>query len=266
VRSMFSLGDMMNKTAMKVIGKTVYDTARWKLQGYTDEMITYEQGKAIMADGRMTSGALFWYVHAGLLEGSRELHRWDPYLKRPVQEVLEESFEKGWQSVWPRPGNDPKVLFVLGSNPLRRIRNYPRVLDTLWPKLDAVVTLDWRMTSTTLWSDYVLPCAAWYERDDHKWSTPLMPFIHSGEKATTYYEAKSDWEIISRLTEAVDKRAKERGIESYVDRFGDERPLGNLYDMFSSHGEFGHADDDKVCAALIDGASNLGNLTWPELK
>jgi DMSO reductase family type II enzyme molybdopterin subunit len=266
VRSMFSLGDMMNKTAMKIIGKTVYDTARWKLQGYSDEMITYEQGKAIMAEGRMTSAALFWYVHAGLLEGSKALHKWDPYLKRPVEEVLEESFEKGWQSVWPRPGDDPKVLFVLGSNPLRRIRNYPRVLDTLWPKLDAVITLDWRMTSTTLWSDYVLPCAAWYERDDHKWSTPLMPFIHSGEKATTYYEAKSDWEIISRLTEVIDKRAKARGIESFVDRFGNERPLHNLYDMFSSHGEFGHTDDDKVCAALIDGASNLGDLTWPELK
>lgn len=266
VRSMFSIGDMMNKTAMKIIGKTVYDTARWKLQGYTDEMITYETGKAIMAEGRMVSASLFWYVHAGLLEGSRELQKWDPYLKRPVEEILEESFEKGWQSVWPRPGNDPKVLFMLGSNPLRRIRNYPRVLDTLWPKLDAVVTLDWRMTSTTLQSDYVLPAAAWYERDDHKWSTTLMPYIHSGEKATTYYEAKSDWEIISRLTEAVDRRAKERGIKSFVDRFGDERPLGNLYDMFSSHGKFGHTDDDKVCAALIDGASNLGDLTWPELK
>ena len=98
---------------------------------------------------------------------------------------------------------------------------------------DAIVTLDFRMTSTALQSDYVLPAAAWYERDEHKWVTPLMPYIHSGEKATSFYEAKSDWEIISRLTEAVDRRAKARNLESFVDRRGDERPLHNLYEKFS---------------------------------
>jgi anaerobic selenocysteine-containing dehydrogenase len=266
IRGMFGVRDMMNTTAAKVIGGMLVNTAKWKMAGYTDEMITYEQGRAILDEGRMTSGALFWYVHGGLIGPSAKLHEWGPYLKRPVKEVLEESFEKGWQNVWPRPGNDPKILFVLGTNPLRRIRNYPRVLEHLWPKLDAVVTLDWRMTSTTLFSDYVLPASAWYERDEHKWATTLMPFIHSGEKATTYYESKSDWEIISRLTEAIDHRAKARGIASYVDRRGDERPLHNLYEKFSSSGEFGHTDDEKVLASLIDNSTNLGDLTWPELK
>ncbi|MBW2228922.1 MAG: molybdopterin-dependent oxidoreductase [Deltaproteobacteria bacterium] len=266
IRGMFGPGDMLNKTAIKVLGGMLVDQARWKLDGYTEEMITYEMGRQILDEGRMTSGALFWYVHGGILESSEKLEQWDPYLKRPVREVLEESFEKGWQNVWPRPGNDPKMLFVLGTNPLRRIRNYPAILRNLWPKLDMIVTLDWRMTSTTLQSDYVLPAAAWYEHDEHKWATTLMPYIHSGEKATTYYEAKSDWEIISRLTEAVDLLAKERGIESFVDRRGDVRPLHNLYEKFSSQGEFGHTDDGKVCAALIDGASNLGDLTWDELK
>ena len=77
----------------------------------------------------MTSGALFWYVHGGLLEASEKLQDWDPYLKRPVREVLDESLAKGWQTVWPKPGNDPKMLFVLGSNPLRRIRCYPLLLE-----------------------------------------------------------------------------------------------------------------------------------------
>jgi len=266
VRSMFTAKDMMNSTALKVIGGMLYDTAKWKLEGYTDEMITYEQGRSIIEEGRMTSGALFWYVHGGLLERSEKLQEWDTHATRPVQEVLDESFEKGWQNLWPRPGNDPKMLFMIGSNPLRRIRSYPVILDHLWPKLDAVVTLDWRMSSTCLQSDYVLPVAAWYERDEHKWATPLMPFIHSGEKATSYYEAKSDWEIISRLTEAIDRIAKERGLESFVDRRGDTRPLGNLYEKFSSSGEFGHEDDGKVCAALLEGASNVGDLTWEELK
>jgi len=266
VRDMFDVGDMMNLTAVKTLGTMLLDEVRWRYEGYTEEMIALERGREVVEQGRMASGSLFWYVHGGLLEASDKLEDWDPYLKRPVREVLEESFAKGWQTVWPRPGNDPKILFVLGTNPLRRVRSFPLILEHLWPKLDAVVTLDWRMTSTCMQSDYVLPAAAWYERDDHKWVTPLMPFIHSGEKATTYYEAKSDWEIISRLTEAIDRRAKQRGITSYVDRRGDERPLDNLYEKFSSAGEYGHTDDEKVCAALLDGASNLGGLTWPELK
>ncbi|MBW2267133.1 MAG: molybdopterin-dependent oxidoreductase [Deltaproteobacteria bacterium] len=266
IRSMFGVGDMLNPTAIKTVGGMLAKQLKWKAQGYTDEMIVYEQGRSVISEGRMACGALFWYVHGGLLEASEKLQEWDPYLERPVREVLEESLSKGWQEVWPRPGNDPKMLFVLGANPLRRIRSYPLVLEHLWPKLDLIVTLDWRMTSTTVASDYVLPAAAWYERDEHKWVTPLMPFIHSGEKATSYYEAKSDWEIISRLTEKVDERARARGIESFVDRRGDELPLHNLYAKFSSNGEYGHTDDEKVCAYLIDNASNLGDLTWPELK
>ncbi len=266
VRDMFSLSDMMNTTAMKIIGGMMLDKARWKLAGYSDEMIRIEEGRDILASGRLTSGALFWYVHGGLLEASEQLQDWDPYLKRPVREVLDESFEKGWQSVWPRPGTDPKMLFTIGSNPLRRIRSYPLLLKHLWPKLRTVVTLDWRMTSTALHSDYVLPAAGWYEHSEIKWVTTLMPFIHAGEKATSFFEAKSDWELISRLTETLDRRAKQRGIASYTDRRGDVRPLDNLYEKFSQGGEYGHEDDEKVCAAMIEASSNLGDVSWEELK
>jgi DMSO reductase family type II enzyme molybdopterin subunit len=266
VRDMFSVSDMMNTTALKIIGGMAVDTVRMKLDGYSEEMIVHEHGRDVIAQGRMTSGALFWYVHGGLLEASDRLQEWDPYLKRPVREILEESLEKEWQYVWPKPGNDPRMMLVLGSNPLRRIRSYPLVLKHLWPKLHTVVTLDFRMTSTTLQSDYVLPAAGWYERSEHKWVTPLMPYIHSGEKATSFFEAKSDWEIISLLAKAVDERAKARGMRSYVDRRGDERPLHNLYEKYSQGGRFGPQDDEKVCADLLDRASNLGGLTWPELK
>ncbi len=266
VREMFSMRDMMNPTALKMIGGMVVDTARKKLAGYTDEMIAHDMGRDIIASGRMTSGALFWYVHGGLIEASDKLQEWDPYLKRPVREVLEEALDKEWQTVWPKPGTDPKMLFVYGSNPLRRIRCYPLLLKHLWPKLRTVVTLDWRMTSTCLYSDYVLPTAGWYERSEHKWVTPLMPYIHSGEKATTFYEARSDWEIISRLTEEIDRQAKARGIASYLDRFGNERPLHNLYEKFSNDGKYGHNDDEKVAASLLEHASNLGGLEWDELK
>jgi DMSO reductase family type II enzyme molybdopterin subunit len=266
VRDMFSLSDMMNRTAAKIIGKTILDTARMKLEGFSEEMIAYEQSRDMVEQGRMASGSLFWYLHAGLLEASENLRDWDPYVKRPVREVLQESLDKGWQHVWPKPGNDPRVLLTYGSNPLRRVRGYPLILKHLWPKLRTVVCLDTRMTSTGLHSDYVLPVAGWYERSEHRWGTPLMPYIHSGEKATSYYEARSDWEILSRLAMALDRRAKERGMASFVDRQGNTRPLDNLYQKFSQNGEYGPTDDEKVCAVLLENATNVGGIRWDELK
>ena len=162
--------DLPTRTVIGAMG--LVDEARLKLAGYTDEMIIYERSREGFASGRNTSGALFWYVHGGLIEASERLQEWDPYLKRPIAEVLQESFDKNWQFVWPKPGNDPRVMFSLVSNPLRRIRSYPLLLEHLWPKLRTIVSIDWRMTSSGLWSDYVLPAAAWYERSEHKWVTP----------------------------------------------------------------------------------------------
>jgi DMSO reductase family type II enzyme molybdopterin subunit len=242
------------------------DEARLKLAGFTDEMVVYEQSRKGFEAGRNTSGALFWYVHGGLLEASEQLEDWDPHLERPVREILDESLEKGWQYVWPKPGNPPRVLFSLVSNPLRRIRSYPLVLEHLWPKLRTIVTVDWRMTSTALQSDYVLPAAGWYERTEHKWVTPLVPFVHAGEKAVDFYEARSEWEIFSRLAQAVEARAAARGRAKFTDRSGRERSFEGLYDVFSSHGEFGPTDDDKVARAIVEQSSNLEGVDWERLK
>jgi nitrate reductase alpha subunit len=45
-------------------------------------------------------------------------------------------------------------------------------------KLDLLLTLDFRMTSTTLYSDVVLPAATWYEKHDLS-STDMHPFVHA---------------------------------------------------------------------------------------
>lgn len=242
------------------------DEARLKLAGFTDEMVIYERDRKNYESGLNVSGAMFWYVHGGLLEASEKLEEWDPYLKRPVREVLEESLAKGWQHVWPKPGNDPRVLLSLVSNPLRRIRSYPLLLKHLWPKLRTIVTIDWRMTSTAMYSDYVLPAAGWYERTEHKWVTPLMPFLHGGEKATSFYEAKSEWEMFALLAQAVEKRAAARGIQGFKDRSGRERSFAGIYDSYTQDGKYGPTDDDKVAAAILEASSNMEGVSWEEVK
>jgi len=262
----FVLG-MFDLPLRALIGASaMVDEARLKLAGYTDEMVIYERDRQNSELGLSASGALFWYIHGGLLEASDKLQDWDPYLKRPVREVLEESLAKGWQHVWPKPGNDPRVFFSLVSNPLRRIRSYPLVMKHLWPKLRTIVTIDWRMTSTAMHSDYVLPAAGWYERTEHKWVTPLMPFLHGGEKATTFYEAKSEWEMFALLTQSVEKRAAARGIKGFTDRNGRERSFEGIFDRYTEGGKYGPTDDDKVAGAILEASSNMKGVSWEEVK
>jgi len=62
-------------------------------------------------------------------------------------------------------------------------------------KLDLLVTLDFRMSTTCLYSDIVLPTATWYEKNDLN-TSDMHPFIHPLSCAVDpAWEARSDWEI-----------------------------------------------------------------------
>ena len=66
-------------------------------------------------------------------------------------------------------------------------------------KLDLVVTVDFRMSTSALYSDIVLPAATWYEKYDLS-TTDLHPFIHPFNQAITPpWEARVDWEIFTEL-------------------------------------------------------------------
>ncbi len=62
-------------------------------------------------------------------------------------------------------------------------------------KLDLLVTLDFRMSTTCLYSDIVLPTATWYEKNDLN-TSDMHPFIHPLSAAIDPpWEARSDWAI-----------------------------------------------------------------------
>lgn len=62
-------------------------------------------------------------------------------------------------------------------------------------KLDLLVTLDFRMSTTCLYSDIVLPTASWYEKDDLN-TSDMHPFIHPLSAAVDpVWESRSDWDI-----------------------------------------------------------------------
>ena len=62
-------------------------------------------------------------------------------------------------------------------------------------KLDLLVTLDFRMSTTCLYSDIVLPTATWYEKNDLN-TSDMHPFIHPLSAAVDpAWQARSDWDI-----------------------------------------------------------------------
>jgi len=69
-------------------------------------------------------------------------------------------------------------------------------------KLDLVVTLDFRMSTTCLYSDIVLPTASWYEKNDLN-TSDMHPFIHPLSAAVDpVWQARSDWEIYKGFAKA----------------------------------------------------------------
>jgi nitrate reductase alpha subunit len=84
-------------------------------------------------------------------------------------------------------------------------------------KLDLLVTLDFRMSTTAVYSDIVLPTATWYEKNDLN-TSDMHPFIHPlGAAVDPAWESKSDWEIFKAIAKKFSEVAPEvLGIEQDV--------------------------------------------------
>ena len=100
-------------------------------------------------------------------------------------------------------GNEYFLTHLLGTDNAVKAdeaREEHRPHDVTWReeagtgKLDLLLTLDFRMTSSTLFSDVVLPAATWYEKHDIN-TTDMHPFVHSFNPAIAPpWQSKSDWE------------------------------------------------------------------------
>ena len=75
-------------------------------------------------------------------------------------------------------------------------------------KLDLVVDINFRMDTSALYSDIVLPTASWYEKNDLN-STDMHSFIHPLSAAVKpSWESKSDWDIFKNIAQVTSEFAK----------------------------------------------------------
>jgi nitrate reductase alpha subunit len=76
-------------------------------------------------------------------------------------------------------------------------------------KLDLLVTLDFRMSTTCVYSDIVLPTATWYEKNDLN-TSDMHPFIHPLSAAVDpAWESRTDWDIYKGIAKKFSEVAPE---------------------------------------------------------
>jgi nitrate reductase / nitrite oxidoreductase, alpha subunit len=79
-------------------------------------------------------------------------------------------------------------------------------------KMDLVIDLNFRMDTSALYSDIILPAATFYEKNDLN-STDMHSFIHPLQQAITpCWESKSDWDIFKTIAKETQDLARKVGI------------------------------------------------------
>lgn len=125
------------------------------------------------------------------------------------QYLLLKSLANQWMPVYPAPPKRPRAMVVWRSNWINNAKGGYRVME--WcrdeKKLNLIVNLDFRMTTTALFSDVVLPAATWYEKLDIE-TTPMHPYLQTLQPVVEpQFQAKHDLEIMRLLAEKIQEKA-----------------------------------------------------------
>jgi len=206
----------------------------------------------------------FLYVHGGYKELWDRKDLADPALPRPLSDYMRHAIDNSWTEMSPREDRDPKVYIFTGCNPLRRWPAPQIAREHLWPKLDCIVAVNFRMNTTAKHADYFLPAAGYYEKHGIKYGQSYAPYIIvSDEAVKPQGESKSEWEIFGLLSEAVARRATERGIES-VRGFRDKPfDLRDAYKHYTSDGKYDPHDPKdpiKMMDNILRASPSLGGI------
>ncbi len=250
--------------------------AWWSMSGFEDLASAYERPFFIppllrlfrpptrMIESQLThmmrqryvfTPTLLWlYVHGGLEKAV-------PDCEPQVREAL----SQGWMPVFPRPGQSPQVFMCTGGNPLRRWPAPHIVEEHLWPKLKLIVSMDFRLSTTALKSDIVLPAAGYYEKPGVKYAQSYLPYVVVGEKAVEPLgEAKSEWGIFGLLARRIQELARQRKIGPTRDSLGLERDLRTLYESWSDEGAFPVEEEGRALDKIVADSEPTRGISWSE--
>ncbi|HXZ19892.1 MAG TPA: molybdopterin-dependent oxidoreductase, partial [Candidatus Acidoferrales bacterium] len=153
---------------------------------------------------RFQNTTLWSYVHSS----SKDPHL---YNGKPVEWYIQESVKNGWMPLWPalregetlKTGRKPRALLVWRANYLNQAKGNEVIESSLWRDLDLIVDINYRMDTTALYSDVVLPASSYYEKVDIN-STDCHSYMHTfGKAVDPLYESKTDWDIFHALARKI---------------------------------------------------------------
>ena len=184
-------------------GKGVMDLLAQSVRlGWTPSYPTFNRSSLALADEAAEAGMEpADYVVSQLKSGDLKFAVEDPEAEENHPRIL---------SLWranlfgsSAKGNEYFLKHLLGTDNAVTAQQAPedkRPVGIEWPdevpegKLDLLTTLDFRMTSSTMFSDVVLPAATWYEKHDLS-TTDMHPFVHSFNPAIAPpWQSKTDWD------------------------------------------------------------------------
>ncbi|NTW41852.1 MAG: nitrate reductase subunit alpha, partial [Cellulomonadaceae bacterium] len=192
----------------QLAGKTTADViAQSARMGWMPSYPTFDRNPLLVAgDAEAEGQSVGEYVPAALLDGRLRFAAEDPDAPENFPRVL---------TIWranllgsSAKGNEYFLHHLLGADSnLRATESAPadRPRDVVWHdeaptgKLDLLLSLDFRMTSTTVFSDVVLPAATWYEKHDLS-TTDMHPFVNSFSPAIAPpWQTRTDFDAFHTL-------------------------------------------------------------------
>ncbi|MDT9685407.1 nitrate reductase subunit alpha [Streptomyces sp. TRM76323] len=222
-------------------------TDQWRYDGYRADALTSPLARGDLA-GMHTADTLALSARLGWMPSYPQFDRNPLDLADEADAAGEDpsayvgrklvSGELGWacedpdaEENWPRcltlwranllgssgKGNEYFLKHLLGTHSSVRAQQAPpesRPRDVVWRedapegKLDLLLALDFRMTSSTLLADVVLPAATWYEKHDLS-STDMHPYVHAFTPAIDPpWETRSDFAAFTAIARRFSELAR----------------------------------------------------------
>ncbi len=210
-------------------------------------------------------------------ESTEEIIAWivDRLKKKDLKFSVEDpDAEENWPRVWfiwrgnalmaSAKGHEYFLRHYLGThdNAVGKDLAQDSVKEVAWHehapqgKMDLVVDLNFRMDTSALYSDIILPAATWYEKADLN-STDMHSFIHPLSQAVPpCWESKSDWAIFKAIAKKFSELAEPHFPEPVEDVIA--APLAH-----DSPAEVAQADLKQWILGEVD---PLPGKTMPNLK
>ena len=195
----------------QLTGKSTVDViAQSARMGWMPSYPTFDRSSLQLADDAEAAGLpVVEYVPRELKAGRLRFAAEDPDAPENFPRVL---------TIWrsnllgsSAKGNEYFLHHLLGTDSNLRATETPpeaRPRDVVWHdkaptgKLDLLLSLDFRMTSTTIFSDVVLPAATWYEKHDLS-TTDMHPFVNSFSPAIAPpWQTRTDFDIFQTIARA----------------------------------------------------------------